>query len=501
MARPEGKLKELKTAELRHEPGARRDLVVTLNRRSAPRLIAYGDDFWYEKLPAGTRVIYPPPPLEPLADPDAAIRYALLRPENADPLFAQLNPNMRVTIAIDDISLPLPQMRRPDIRERALNIVLQTLADYGVDDVHLIVATSLHRRMTEAEIRRMVGERAFKQFWPERLYNFDAENRSELAMLGKTDHGEEVWLSRRAVESDLLLYLNINLVPMDGGHKSVAVGLAPYQSLRHHHNPATLRECHSYMDPTRSALHHSANRMGRLVNEHVNVFTIETAINNQMYGGMLDFLQKNEDRFSDWDRMRLKGFRWTLGNMSDSMRRQVLNQYAAPYSMTGVWAGETDAVHRKALARVFQQYAVPVKGQSDVLIVGVPYVCPYNVNSVMNPVLVQCTGPGLPVQYVPRQAAGTRRRHRDHLSSAARPVPSRASSELHRVLPSLPARNHRRRRTGTQLRGRVRAQPDLRSHVPLRPRLSRRASVLHVVLGRTGSPARRTGNRGRMRGA
>ena len=33
----EGKLKELKTAELRHEPGARRDLVVTLNRRSAPR--------------------------------------------------------------------------------------------------------------------------------------------------------------------------------------------------------------------------------------------------------------------------------------------------------------------------------------------------------------------------------------------------------------------------------------------------------------------------------
>jgi hypothetical protein len=44
MARPEGKLKELKTAELRHEPGARRDLVVTLNRRSAPRLIAYGDD-------------------------------------------------------------------------------------------------------------------------------------------------------------------------------------------------------------------------------------------------------------------------------------------------------------------------------------------------------------------------------------------------------------------------------------------------------------------------
>ncbi|HXR24542.1 MAG TPA: lactate racemase domain-containing protein [Candidatus Binataceae bacterium] len=394
MARPEARLKELKSSDLKHEIDARRDLVVTLNRRSENRLIAYGEDFMFEKLPAGTRVVYPPPPLDPLPDPDAAIRYALLHPLNADPLFAQLNPNMRVTIAIDDISLPLPQMRRPDLRERMLNSILQTLADYGVDDVHLVVATSLHRRMTEREIRRMVGERAFRQFWPERLYNFDAENRAEIVMMGKTDHGEEVWLSRRAAESDLVIYLNINLVPMDGGHKSVAVGLAPYQSLRHHHNPATLRDSHSFMDPNRSALHNSANRMGKLINQQLNVFSVETAVNTQMYGGMLDFLQKNEDRFSDWDRMRLKGFRWTLGAVSNDLRRQMLHQYAAPYGLTGVWAGETETVHRHALAKVFQQYAVPVKGQSDILIVGVPYICPYNVNSIMNPVLVQCTGMG-----------------------------------------------------------------------------------------------------------
>ncbi|MGC1342154.1 MAG: lactate racemase domain-containing protein, partial [Candidatus Binataceae bacterium] len=394
MARPEAKLKELKPAELKHDVGARRDLVVTVNRRSERRLIAYGEEFLYEKLPVGTRVIYPPPPLEELPDPDQAIRYALLRPENADPLFAQLNPNMRVTIAIDDISLPLPQMRAPDIRERVLNQMLQTLADYGVDDVHIIIATALHRRMTEAEIRRVVGERAFKQFWPDRLYNFDAENRSEITMLGKTDHGEEVWLSKRAVESDLLLYVNINLVPMDGGHKSVAVGLAPYQSLRHHHNPATLRDSHSYMDPKHSGLHRSANRMGAIVKEHLNVFTVETAVNTHMYGGMMDFLHKNEDQFSDWDRTRTNAFRWTMRNMSNELRRNVLHNYRSPYGMTGVWAGDTDAVHEKALARVFQQYAVPVKGQADILIVGVPFICPYNVNSIMNPILVQCTGMG-----------------------------------------------------------------------------------------------------------
>ena len=65
MARPESKLKELKTAELRHEVGARSDLVVKVNRRSERRIIPYGEEFLFEKLPVGTRVIYPPPPMDP----------------------------------------------------------------------------------------------------------------------------------------------------------------------------------------------------------------------------------------------------------------------------------------------------------------------------------------------------------------------------------------------------------------------------------------------------
>ncbi len=30
-------------------------------------------------------------------------------------------------------------------------------------------------------------------------------------------------------------------------------------------------------------------------------------MNTRMYGGMLDFLHKNEDHFTDWDRTRLQG--------------------------------------------------------------------------------------------------------------------------------------------------------------------------------------------------
>ncbi len=146
-------------------------LVVTLDKKSAPRAVFSGDQLLEVDLPAGTRCIYPRPPMATLKDVDAAIRYALNHPLNSDPLHAKLRPGMRVVIALDDISLPLPPMRRPDVRERVLTVVLEMLADHGVEDVEIIIATSIHRRMTADEVRWIVGPRIFDAYWPDRLYN------------------------------------------------------------------------------------------------------------------------------------------------------------------------------------------------------------------------------------------------------------------------------------------------------------------------------------------
>jgi hypothetical protein len=370
------------------------DSVRILERGAAPRVLPFGDGFVEARLPEGTRVVYANPPLEPLPDPDAAIRRALLHPTAGDPLIAKLRPGMKVTIGIDDISLPLPPMQTPDVRERVLTVVLDLLADYGVDDVHLVVATSLHRRLTAAEIRRMVGTRIFRAFYPDRLYNHDAEAPDGLVELGRTEHGERVLLNRRAAESDLLVYVNIDLVPMDGGHKSVCVGLSGYESLRSHHNPTTMLDCHSYMDPRRSALHDSCGRMGRIVDGSLDVFTVETALNTQMFPPEMDFLSRCEDEWGEADRLKWRALRWTAERLPAGLRRAALQRFTAPYGVIGVWAGPTGPTHEAALERVFEQYAVPVEGQSDVLVAGVPYICPYNVNSIMNPILVQCTGLG-----------------------------------------------------------------------------------------------------------
>src|SRR5882672_7859352 len=154
--------------------------VLEVDRSTPPILFHHGESLRLERLPAGrSRVLYPGEPLEPLGD--------------SPPLRALLHPGMKLTICFDDISLPLPPMRRPDVRQRVIEAVLDQAAAAGVDDVHIIAALALHRRMTEDEMRHAVGDRVYDAFAPSGLlYNHDAEDQDNLAFLGTTPDGEEV---------------------------------------------------------------------------------------------------------------------------------------------------------------------------------------------------------------------------------------------------------------------------------------------------------------------
>ena len=159
-----------------------------------------GEGFGLVKLPPGSRVVYAPEPFEALEDPEGAIRHALEHPTgDSDPLSARLTPGMRLTICFDDISLPLPPMEAPDIRQMIIEAVLDAAAAAGVDDVVLIAALALHRRMTEPELRHALGHRVYDAFAPHGLLlQHDAEDPSNLIHLGMTKHGEDVEINKRA---------------------------------------------------------------------------------------------------------------------------------------------------------------------------------------------------------------------------------------------------------------------------------------------------------------
>jgi hypothetical protein len=371
--------------------------VLEVDRQTPPTLFMHGEGFRLEKLPVGSRVIYAPEPFDAIKDARAAIRHALLHPlGDSQPLPSLLRAGMKLTIAFDDVSLPLPPMKRPDIRQLVIEEVLELAAAAGVDDVVLIAALALHRRMHDFELRHALGDRVYDAFAPHGLLQqHDAEDPANLVHLGMTDKGEDVEINKRAAESDLLVYVNINLVAMDGGHKSVATGLASYKSLRHHHNPQTMRHSRSFMDQEHSALHSANWRMGRLIADSgVKVFQIETTLNNDTFPSPFDFLQRREWEWSARDRATFVASSKALRRTPARAARQIFQSIKAPHQLTSVQAGEVEAVHRQTTENVYRQQLVHVDGQTDVLTMGLPFICPYNVNSVMNPILVMCLGLG-----------------------------------------------------------------------------------------------------------
>ena len=205
--------------------------------------------------------------------------------------------------------------------------------------------------MTADEVKRMVGRKIFADHWPNTLHNHDAEDDENMKFVGETEDGFQVELSRYAVEADLVIYVNVNLVPMDGGHKSVGVGLCGYKTLKAHHNPHTIRKSDSYMDPDNSELASRVNKIGKIVNENLKIFHIETTVNNRMYDSNLSFLAKNEDDLSEGERLKLKALLFSLSKMPAGLRETVFQKWPAPYELTGVFAGATEPTHQKTIQK------------------------------------------------------------------------------------------------------------------------------------------------------
>jgi hypothetical protein len=126
-----------------------------------------------------------------------------------------------------------------------------------------------------------------------------------------------------------------------------------------------------------------------LVDEHCNVFHIETALNSRMFSDGYDILTRNEDEFSFMDRMKWEAMKRTFGNLPRARSKKLLHQIPAQYELIACYAGATEPSPRKDSGKNYQQFEIPVKGQCDILITGIPDISPYNVYSSLNPILVQ----------------------------------------------------------------------------------------------------------------
>ena len=360
--------------------------------RGIEELIFYGDDVRIETFPEDTRMFYAKAPIPGAIDPTQVIRAALDHPVGAEPLEKQLNRNSTVTIAFDDPCVPIPLMRN-DPRKMIVQELLRRLSKIGIskNKIRLICANGLHRKFTLKELSAVLGRKVIRKMGPDRIECHDATLSDKLADLGSTEAGREVEINRAVRDSDITIYVNVNFTSMNGGWKSILVGLGSWRSIRHHHTPRQWNGVDSIMDPEKSPMHQILAEMGKKVASKCNIFQIETVINNQVWPAMLSGLlspvqpvSEKEARISSRSRLfRAAAF------SPQFMKRWVRNKLRSDYRLIAVHAGAIDQIHRLTLEKVYAQQNVQVDSPVDILIFGVPNLSPYSVFSVFNPILLR----------------------------------------------------------------------------------------------------------------
>ena len=263
--------------------------VLDVDRSTPPILFHHGEGFRLEQLPAGrSRVIYPAEPLDAARRPRRApsATRCSTRSATASRCRRCCCPGMKLTIAFDDISLPLPPMQRPDIRQRVIEAVLDLAADAGVDDV----APHRRARPAPAHDRGRAAPRA--------------------SATGSTTPSRRTACSTTTTPRTPTTWCSSAHRPGRGGRDQQAGGrerparLRQHQPRRHGRRPedrrppawrrtercattTTCRRCSTAArswTSTQSELHSSNWRMGRCIAATgVKVFQIETTLNNDTF--------------------------------------------------------------------------------------------------------------------------------------------------------------------------------------------------------------------------
>ncbi|MCW2811040.1 MAG: hypothetical protein JWP61_1498 [Friedmanniella sp.] len=361
---------------------ARPGFVLETDDRTPPLVVPDGDGYRLEKLPLGSRVIYPTESLPRVPDLREAVDHALDAPLGSDPLTARLRPGMRLTIAFDDLSTPVPPMRRPDLRGTIIEAVLTRAAQAGVDDVALVSANGLNRHLTPVELERLVGERVFRSFHPEGLLtNHDAEDTDHLTALGGGDGDATVRVNARVAASDLVVLVHLVTGPQGGGAAQVVTGLGSTAAIR---SVAGLEGQRSGGAAERAA--------ADVVAGSLEIFAVEAVLDQDVFPGSLAFLGKREWEWSVRDRATWLALRQGFGSTPTWARRRFAAGLESAHHATLVSAGDPAAVQQASQAQIRAQQVVEVDGQTDVGVIGVSSRTPYSVNSLTNPVLAAWSG-------------------------------------------------------------------------------------------------------------
>ena len=160
---------------------------------------------------------------------EAEVKRALENPIGTPRLRDIVRPGEKIAVVTSDITRPMPSYKvMPALLDELY------LAGVSPEDITLVFALGSHRRQTDEEKRRLVGDRAFSEI---RCVDSAEE---EFVHVGETGHGTPVDIARCVAEADRRICLgNIEyhyFAGYSGGAKAIMPGVSTREAIQVNHS-------------------------------------------------------------------------------------------------------------------------------------------------------------------------------------------------------------------------------------------------------------------------
>lgn len=170
--------------------------------------------------------------VEPLADIPAAVKMALENPIGTPPLRKVVKAGEKVAIVVSDITRAWVKF------DQFLPVILDELNLAGVPDgdIFIVIALGAHRAHTEEENVLVCGKDVCSRV---RVYQHDCRDEANLAAIGKTGRGIELFINKRIAEADRVILTGgvvyHLMAGFGGGRKAIMPGISGFKSIQGNH--------------------------------------------------------------------------------------------------------------------------------------------------------------------------------------------------------------------------------------------------------------------------
>lgn len=208
----------------------------------------YGQGYMNAQLPDTARIFVPgetvpDPPC--LANVEMATRNSVENPMGMPPISELVGSGSKVTISFPD--RVKGGFQQDSHRKTCIPVLLEKCLSAGVatSDIKLICSNGLHRKNTNAEMRRILGGEIYDEYMPRhQIVNHDSEDWDNLVDLGHDELGDRVIMNRAVFECDLAILVGHVLGNpyggYSGGYKMAATGITHWKSIASHHVPEVM---------------------------------------------------------------------------------------------------------------------------------------------------------------------------------------------------------------------------------------------------------------------